>query len=403
MRDWLRHSHCSQLAAALLIPFLFLAGPVLLNGVLDLAYPEVETERKVLFGLIKRDVSEENPKREIRGKQLAAASWLISLSGLAFLFWCELPVALSRAAAAGSSSRRPASARVSGEGPLESSSPERGSIADRYRFQHRLGSGAMGVVHLAEDLALGRKVALKELHTDDTFAENDGDEDWARIWERFREEARALAGLSHPNVVQIFDIIEASGRIWIVMEYVDGGNLAELLKREGPMLPERALALIEPIATALAHLHASDIVHRDVKPLNILIAGDGTPKLADFGLAKGARSAVRTQCDVMLGSPVYMSPEQASGEAATAASDVYALGIVLYELLTGAPPFAGETASTLVAHLMAEAEPPSRRAPGIPSALDTLTLDMLEKDPADRFADAGAVVKRCREIREELG
>ena len=202
-----------------------------------------------------------------------------------------------------------------------------GTIDSRYRLERPLGHGGMASVHLARDTELDRPVAVKLL------AENlSGDES---VHRRFVREARLAARLSHPNVVSVFDAGEDGGRPYIVMEYVDGENLAELLARRGRIPPDEARGLALQAAQGLAHAHAAGLVHRDVKPQNLILRRDGTLKVADFGIARAAEATALTQAGTVLGTAAYLSPEQALGEEVTPATDVYSLGVVLYELLTG--------------------------------------------------------------------
>jgi eukaryotic-like serine/threonine-protein kinase len=257
--------------------------------------------------------------------------------------------------------------------------------APRYRFDHRIASGGMGEVWQATDTVLGREVAVKVLKTE--YADD------PTFRSRFATEARNAAALHHPNVASVFDFGELPGtddrdyrlpRPYLVMELVRGQPLSALLREGEPMPPETATDLVAQAADGLAAAHALGIVHRDVKPANLLVTPDRTVKITDFGIARAADAVALTQSGQVLGTPQYLSPEQAEGKPATPASDIYSLGVVLYECLAGRRPFVGDTPiSTALAHLREEPPP---LPDDVPARLRETTRVALAKDPAARFA-----------------
>ena len=249
--------------------------------------------------------------------------------------------------------------------------------AGRYRLVELLGRGAMGEVWRAQDTALERDVAVKLL------LEHTAAPDAA---ERFRREAQTAAQLNHPNVVAAYDFGEEDGRGYLVMELVPGRSLRDELAERGPLGVEQARRFAGQAAIGLAAAHAHGVVHRDVKPGNLLLTADDTVKVADFGIARAAISATSalTTTGEMLGPTAYLAPERGMGGEAAPASDVYALGCVLYEMLCGHPPFAGEPAAVVYQHVDAAPQPPSGLRPDIPEALADFTLLMLAKDSAAR-------------------
>jgi serine/threonine-protein kinase len=257
----------------------------------------------------------------------------------------------------------------------------RGSIfAGRYRLERKLGSGGMADVWLAEDQELGRKVAIKMLH--ERYA-ND-----TQFVERFRREATHAAGLSHPNVVSIYDRGEAEGSYFIVMEYVEGRTLKELIVTRGPCPVPVAISYVRQVLAALRYAHRNGIVHRDIKPHNVLVDHEGRVKVADFGIAR-AGSSQMTEAGSIIGTAQYLSPEQARGAPVDESSDLYSTGIVLYELLTGHVPFNGETPVEIaMKHLSQVPEAPSTIRHEIPRDLDLVVLRALAKEPADRYRSA---------------
>jgi len=249
----------------------------------------------------------------------------------------------------------------------------------RYRLERELGRGGMASVYLGRDTELDRLVALKVLSealaADDAFRQ------------RFEREARLAARLSHPNLVGVYDVGEDEGRPFIVLEYVEGENLAELLSRRGRLAPDEARGLALQAARALAHVHEAGLVHRDVKPQNLILRGDGMLKLADFGIARAAEATALTQAGTILGTAAYLAPEQALGEEVTAAADVYSLGAVLYELVTGQPPFEIETLAELAEkQRRMEIAPPGDLAPAVAPDLENVVMRCLARDPAYRPA-----------------
>jgi serine/threonine-protein kinase len=256
--------------------------------------------------------------------------------------------------------------------------PEATLIGDRYELEELVGSGGMSSVYRAHDSLLERKVALKILH------ERYGDDE--EYVERFRREARAVAQLAHPNIVTVIDRGEDDGRQFIVFEYVDGENLKQIVEREGPLALDEVVALGLEIARGLAYAHERGIVHRDVKPQNVLLNGDGHAKVTDFGIARSldVEHGV-TQTGTVLGTSDYIAPEQASGQVVSRETDVYSLGVVLFELLTGTVPFKGE--SFVVVALQHVNEPPPsvlERRPETPPRLASLIDSALAKHPDDR-------------------
>jgi serine/threonine-protein kinase len=252
-------------------------------------------------------------------------------------------------------------------------------IDERYELVGLVGSGGMSSVYKAHDQLLERNVALKVLHP------HYGDD--AEYVERFRREARAVAQLSHPNIVTVIDRGEADGHQFIVFELIDGENLKELIGRTGPLPVERAVELAVAVAAGLTFAHEHGLVHRDVKPQNVLLNGDGEAKVTDFGIARSLDvERGMTQTGTVLGSSSYLSPEQASGKPVTVATDVYSLGVVLYELLTAEVPFPGDNfVAVAMKHLN---EPPPdilERRPDVPLRLAAALERALEKDPAHRF------------------
>ncbi len=267
-------------------------------------------------------------------------------------------------------------------------------IDGRYRVISQVGSGGMADVFLAEDSQLGRRVALKVLHR--RFAED------AAFVERFRREASSAAGLSHPNVVAVFDRGEWDGTYYIAMEYLPGRSLKALVLKEGPLDPERAIELVIQILRAARFAHQRGIIHRDLKPHNVIVGEDGRARVTDFGIARAGASDM-TETGSIMGTAQYLSPEQAQGHAVSGASDLYAVGIVLYELLTGALPFDGDTAVTIALKQVSEApRPPSAVNPAVTAALDAVVLCALAKDPTQRFADADAFIAALQEARRSL-
>src|ERR687885_185757 len=245
-----------------------------------------------------------------------------------------------------------------------------GSLFDgRYKVVRRLGSGGMANVYLAEDQELGRRIALKILN--DRHAHDD------QFVERFRREAKNAAGLSHPNVVAIYDRGEAEGTYYIAMEYLEGRSLKELIVTKGPTPIPVAIDYTRQMLGALAFAHKNGIVHRDIKPHNVVVAPDGRLKVTDFGIARSGASQM-TEAGSIIGTAQYLSPEQARGAPVTPRSDIYSIGIVLYEMLTGAVPFTGETPLEIaMKHLSAVPEPPSTKRPEVPRDLDLVVLRAL--------------------------
>ena len=257
----------------------------------------------------------------------------------------------------------------------------RGTIfAGRYRLERKLGGGGMADVWLAEDQELGRKVAIKMLH--DRYA-ND-----TQFVERFRREATHAAGLSHPNVVSIFDRGEAGGSYYIVMEYVEGRTLKELIVTRGPCPVPVAISYVRQVLAALRYAHRNGIVHRDIKPHNVLVDHEGRVKVADFGIAR-AGSSQMTEAGSIIGTAQYLSPEQARGAPVDESSDLYSTGILLFELLTGKVPFTGETPVEIAMKHLSQVPPaPSSVRSEVPHDLDLVVLRALAKEPADRYRSA---------------
>jgi eukaryotic-like serine/threonine-protein kinase len=256
-----------------------------------------------------------------------------------------------------------------------------GTLFDgRYRIVRKLGTGGMANVYLAEDQELGRSVAIKIL--DDRHAADE------QFVERFRREAKNAAALSHPNIVAIYDRGEAEGTYYIAMEYLDGRTLKELLVRFGMPPVKIAIGYTRQVLSALAFAHKYGLVHRDIKPHNVLVDSAGHVKVTDFGIAR-SESSQMTEAGSIIGTAQYLSPEQARGAPVDQRSDIYSVGVLLYELLTGSVPFTGDTPVEIaMKHLSAVPEPPSKKRPEVPRGLDLAVVRALAKDPADRYQSA---------------
>jgi len=446
---WLVGARASQIALLTMAVGLSLGLPPFLNAALPRLYPDVTVEKKVL-GFIPKRVTRVDPRREIRRAQWTASAWAGAGLCVGIMLWLQVPMAAARATDVARKREREADsllasapreslvlyrssmslaidpaheaslrdkvvdlehklaadseggARADGHGPsslsgnrgvatvlrpLQDPPAGLGSLGPegRYRLDLELGRGGMGVVYRATDRVLDREVALKELPVQLTT-------DPDRL-QRFRQEARTLARLSHPNIIQIYDLFEDQDRLWIAMEYVDGGDLATMIESRGRLAGHEAARLAWQIAEAMQMAHERDIVHRDIKPMNVLLTANGTPKLADFGLARLVSSGSHTVAGTILGSPDYMSPEQAAGRVADSRSDIYALGITLYEMLTGTPPFEGDTPAILAQHITQLPSPPRQHVADLPLGLELIVLAMLEKDPRQRPADMATVAR----------
>jgi serine/threonine protein kinase len=269
-------------------------------------------------------------------------------------------------------------------------------VDNRYSLVELLGSGGMAEVYLARDKILDRDVALKILDT--RYAE---DEEFV---ERFRREARSAASLSHPNIVSIYDQGRSEdGAYYMAMEYVPQGTLKERVRRGGALGPTAAVGVALQMADALQAAHERGVIHRDIKPQNVLVTDRGDIKITDFGIAMAAVASALTSTDHVLGTAGYMSPEQAKGEPVGPQSDLYSLGVVLYEMLTGNLPYdAGSALALAIKHVYELPPSPKEVNPEVPEALDTLTTKLLAKNPEDRYPSAAALANDLERIRSGL-
>jgi len=270
---------------------------------------------------------------------------------------------------------------MTSEGTTPSSGPQ--VLGGRYEIRRRIARGGMAEVHLARDRSLDRPVAVKvlfpEFATDPAFVE------------RFRREAQAAANLAHPNIVGVYDWGSENGTYFIVMEFVDGQSLADLMREAGPLNPRRAAEITFEVAGALGVAHSKGVVHRDVKPGNVLIAASGTPKVVDFGIARALSSPSEelTQAGSVMGTATYFSPEQAQGFAVDARSDLYSLGVVLFEMVTGRPPFTGDSPVAIAyKHVQEPPARPSSLISGLPEGLEAIMGKLLAKHPDNRYLSA---------------
>ena len=263
-----------------------------------------------------------------------------------------------------------------------------GKNLGNYKIVEQLGEGGMGVVYKAKQLSLSRDVAVKVLPAHLTREK--------AFVQRFFNEARAIAALNHPNIVQIFDVGKEGENYYYTMELVEGVSLEEIVRKREPMPIKRAVSIITSVAKALAYTHRRSIVHRDIKPANIMIDKAGRVKLADFGLALKEDSARLTVEGGIIGTPEFLSPEQASGKTATSLSDIYSLGVVFYEMVTGSSPFEAETALAIIEKIKTETPAPPRSInPDLPPEIEEIILRMMAREPGQRY-------QNCREVMVDL-
>ncbi len=260
--------------------------------------------------------------------------------------------------------------------------------AIHYRLLREIGRGAMSLVWEAVDARDGRRVAIKTLVVPQTLAAGERAA-WAARMER---EARAVARLSHPNIVTTHEVGRKDGQPYLVMEFLTGQTLRQRLSA-GPFPPEEAARLLGQMAAALDAVHAAGVVHRDIKPAGFMLLGDGTVKLTDFGLARQEDDALVTQADMMVGSPSYMAPEQINGDPVGPAGDIWALGVILYEMLAGRAPFSGDRISAVLEQVTVSDPPP---VPGMPPSVQAILRRALEKDPLGRYPSARALATAFR-------
>ncbi|MHA5283436.1 protein kinase domain-containing protein [Corynebacterium sp. CQ3829_602738] len=268
------------------------------------------------------------------------------------------------------------------------------TLDGRYVVDRPIARGGMATVYRCVDARLGREVAAKVMHEqyvhDEVFRE------------RFRREARAMAQLSHPNLVNVYDFSASGGEVFLIMELITGGTLRELLAERGPMPPHAAAAVMRGMLTGLSVAHAKGMVHRDIKPDNVLIDTSSRVKLSDFGLVRATAETTQST-DQIVGTVAYLSPEQVDGGALTAASDVYSAGIVLFELLTGRTPFSGETPlAHAYARLRSDVPAPSSLIAGVPKLFDELVATATARNPHDRFHDAAEFLAALDDVASEL-
>jgi beta-lactam-binding protein with PASTA domain len=268
-------------------------------------------------------------------------------------------------------------------------------IGGRYELGRQLGAGGMARVYLGHDRLLDREVAVKVLS--EPYASD------PQFVERFRREASAAAGLNHPNIVAVYDRGEADGSYYIVMEYLSGPDLKQVIRRRAPLPPVQAIDFAQQILAALGAAHRRDVVHRDVKPQNVLVAEDGHLKVTDFGIARAGAQTDMTEAGSVIGTAQYLSPEQARGDEVTAASDCYAVGIVLYEMLTGAVPFDGDRpVAVAMKQISDEPVPPRQVEPGVPPELEAVVMRALAKRPSERYRTADELSRALAEARTAI-
>jgi eukaryotic-like serine/threonine-protein kinase len=267
-------------------------------------------------------------------------------------------------------------------------------LGDRYRVEAKIGAGGMAEVYRGFDQVLNRTVAIKVLNTQ--FAKD------AAFVERFRREAQAAARLNHPNIVGVYDHGADNGTQYIVMEFIEGRTLADALGSGRQPTPVQAAEVAQHICEALAAAHAQGVIHRDIKPENVMVTRDGTVKVMDFGIARlltGPETAPQTSA--VLGTATYLSPEQAQGQPVDARSDIYSLGAVLYEMLSGRPPFTGDSPVAIAYKHVNEAPvPPSQRNPDVPPRLDAVAMRALAKNPANRYQSANEFAQDLERVRK---
>ena len=270
------------------------------------------------------------------------------------------------------------------------------TLKGRYRIDEKIATGGMGIVYSATDERLDRRVAIKLL--DERLAEDPA------FVERFRREARAVAALAHPNIARVFDYAEDNEHHFIVMELVEGHDLANILRDQGPLPLERATGIAAQICTALDHAHAAGIVHRDMKPANIMVGPDDHVKVTDFGIARAIGETKLTVTGAVMGSAHYISPEQASGAGIGPASDIYSTGVVLYEMLTGDVPFTGESLMSVAARHITDTVPlPSAVNGNVPPDHDAVVARATAKEPRDRYPDASTMGAALTALAPEPG
>jgi eukaryotic-like serine/threonine-protein kinase len=267
----------------------------------------------------------------------------------------------------------------------------------RFELVSEIGRGAMGIVYKAKDPMLERIVAIKTINL--TM-----DKDGAEMYEkRFYQEARAAGGLNHPNIVTIYDIGRSESLCYMAMEYIEGAELRTLLLPGKPLPVQKALAIAAQVAEGLAYAHERGVVHRDIKPANIMVPETGPVKITDFGIARMRTSNVQTQTGMMMGSPKYMSPEQVIGKRADHRADLFSLGVILYEMLTGAAPFTGESVNAVMYQIVNFVPPaPSAINPASPPALDQIVARMLAKALDERAQSAAEIARGLRDCEHQV-
>jgi serine/threonine-protein kinase len=271
-------------------------------------------------------------------------------------------------------------------------------LLGRYEIVAELGKGAMGVVYRANDPMLNRMVAIKTINTEEA-----GHEGMAEYEARFYTEAKAAGGLNHPNIIIIYDIGKSGHLVYMAMEYIQGRELREMLADGKPLPVAQAVDIAAQVGDGLAYAHQHQVVHRDIKPANIMITPEGRAKIADFGIARMRSSETRTQTGVILGSPKYISPEQVVGKRADHRSDIFSLGVILYESITGSTPFNGEGLSALMYQITNhDPSPPSASNPQVPVMLDYIIAKVLAKAPEARYQSAADFANDLRECKAQI-